>query len=128
MQAIAELDKLSNEQLVQRIKMYGGRENPRRAAAYDLANHIREHSIHIQKLMDAVGAQGSKQTEAQRIMREGCVSLGTFMAAFSLVNDEDLEKSFENQTPRKILEHVQGGIKSDIGFFAAPALPPAPSA
>ena len=48
------------------------------------------------------------------------------MDAFSLVNDEDLDKSFENQTPRKILEHVQGGIKSDIGFFAAAPVPPAP--
>lgn len=127
MQTIAELDKVSNEQLDQRVKLFS-REVPRRNAAYDLGNHLREHSIHVQKLLEKVGAQGASQTEAQRIIRENSMALGAFIAAFSLVNDEDLDKEFENQTPRKIIEHIRIGMQTQLGAITSAPVTPAPTA
>ncbi len=124
MQASAELEKLSNEQLDQRVKLFS-REVPKRVAAYDLGNHLREHSIHVQKLLEKVGAPGGNQTEAQRIIRENSIALGAFMAAFSLVNDEDLDKEFENQTPRKIIDHVRSAMQTQTAsIMSTPAAAP----
>ena len=49
----------------------------------------------------------------ETILEEAGESLGRFKALFARMSDEDLDREFEENTPRKVLEHV----KSSYTFY-----------
>ena len=102
---------LKNEQLDVKVPIFRG-EQAKRGIMYGIGNHMREHSVHIQKILRVTKASGSNPTEAQDIMRENNDALAVYLSIFSRINDEDLDNEFENQTPRKIMEHVQHALTS----------------
>ncbi len=108
-QVAPALNGLTNQQLETVVKPFRNEQSARNAL-YGIGNHVREHSVHVQKVMQVTGAAGAHPTEAQNIMRDNNVALAAFISSFSLLNDEDLDKEFENQSPRKIIEHVKHAI------------------
>ena len=104
---------LTDEQLDRKVTLRSNREVTIRMVLYMLVGHPREHSVHLKKLLQETGAQGARPSEAQLILEQGSQSLGAFAGAFSRMTDIDLEREFEGETPRTILEHV----KSSYSFY-----------
>ena len=96
---------LTSEQL-EAVVPFGRSERQKRSILYGIGDHMREHSVHIQKLLQKTGAPGAMPTESQNIMGVNNAALAAYISAFSLVTDQDLDKEFEGTTPRKIMEHV----------------------
>ena len=84
-----------------------------RGILYMMTGHPREHTVHLKKLLQETDAPGGRPSEAQTILEEAGESMGRFKALFARMTDEDLDREFEEQTPRKILEHV----KSSYDFY-----------
>ena len=108
-QAAAAGLQLQDAELEKKVPIFRG-EQSKRAILYGLGNHAREHSIHIQKVLQETGAAGARGTEALDIIREANAAMAAFLSAFSRVTDNDLDKEFESQSPRKIIEHVKHAV------------------
>lgn len=104
--------RLSNVQLDAQVPSWGGRQAPLRNMLYQAVNQPLEHTIHVAKILQVTGAPGAQATEAQHILSEAAEMLGMFTGLFARITDEDLDRSFENQTPRAVAEHVRGSIQN----------------
>ena len=104
---------LTNQDLDRSVTMRTGREMNVRGILYMMTGHPREHTVHLKKLLQETDAPGGRPSEAQTILEEAGESMGRFKALFARMTDEDLDREFEEQTPRKILEHV----KSSYDFY-----------
>ncbi len=102
--------KLSNEQLDTQVPGYGGRTNPLRNALYSPVGQAREHTIHVAKILQVTHAPAAQPTEAQAILAEAGQALGQFIGLLARLNDDDLDRSFEDQTPRKVADHVRNTV------------------
>ncbi len=99
---------LTNEQLDRSISMRSGRQTSVRGILYMMTGHTKEHTVHMKKLLQETGAPGASPSEAHLILEEAGEALGRLKALFARMSDDDLDREFEEQTPRKILEHVKG--------------------
>ncbi|MBI4329065.1 MAG: hypothetical protein HY685_04270 [Chloroflexi bacterium] len=104
--------RLSNAQLDTQVPSWGGRQAALRNMLYQTVNQPLEHTIHVAKILQVTGAPGAQPTEAQHILSESAEMLGMFTGLFARISDEDLDRSFENQTPRAVAEHVRGAIQN----------------
>ena len=105
--AVETVDKLTDSQLDTQVEGFGGRVAPLRGSVYNMVWQSREHAVHVNKILGATGAKAAHPTEAQAILGEAGQALGQFMALLARLNDEDLDRSFEDQTPSKVAEHVR---------------------
>lgn len=96
---------LSNEELDKPVT-FGRQELNVRTILYRMANHAREHTVHVKKLLAETGAPSAHPSEAQLIVELASETLGAFTGLVARMTDDDLDREFEGQTPRKILEHV----------------------
>ncbi len=101
------LSQLSDTQLDTQVQGYGGRTNPLRGSLYNGVWQSREHTIHVNKILRVTHAPAAQPTEAQAILAESGQALGQFIGLLARLSDEDLDRSFEDQTPRKVAEHVR---------------------
>jgi hypothetical protein len=69
-----------------------------------------EHTIHITKVLQMTGASGAQPTEVQSMLAAAAETIGAFTGLYARIQDSDLENSFEDQTPRKVAEHVRGSV------------------
>ena len=97
---------LSNEQLDNEVTI-GSRELPVLNVLYMLVAHPREHSIHINKILQANNAPTAMPTEAQMILSKAKESMGELLGTFARLEDSDLEREFEGHSLREILEHLK---------------------
>ncbi|GEM_PF-2550841 len=104
------VSQLSNEQLDTQVPGYGGRTAPLRGALYSPAFQSKEHAIHINKILQVTHAPAAQPTEAQAILAEVGQAVGQLIGLLARLSDEDLDRSFEDQTPRKVAEHVRNTI------------------
>ena len=104
---------LTNQELDRSVTTRTGRQMNVRGILYMMTGHPREHTVHLKKLLQETDAPGGRPSEAQTILEEAGESMGRFKALFARMTDEDLDREFEEQTPRKILEHV----KSSYDFY-----------
>lgn len=108
-----EAATLTDQQLDRSVTMRSGREMNVRGILYMMTGHPREHTVHLKKLLQQTDAPGGRPSEAQNILEEAGMSLGRFKALFARLTDEDLDREFEEQTPRKVLEHM----KSSYSYY-----------
>ena len=104
--------KLTDAHLDTPVEGFGGRVAPLRGAIYNPVNQAKEHAIHIQKILMATKAPAAAPTEAQAILAEAGQSLGQFIGLLARLTDADLDRSYEDQTPRKVAEHVRNTIRN----------------
>jgi hypothetical protein len=102
---------LSNEQLDTQVAGFGGRSTTLRNMVYQAVYQPLEHTIHITKLLQVTGASGAEPTEAQLMLKAAAETLGAFTGLYARIADEDIENSFEDQTPRRVAEHVRSSIQ-----------------
>ena len=101
---------LSNAQLDTQVTTFGGRQTTLRNTMYQAVYQPLEHTIHITKVLQVTEASGAEPTEAQLMLKAVAESLGMFTGLYARIADEDLERSFEDQTPRRVAEHVRASI------------------
>lgn len=104
------LSQLSDVQLDTQVQGYGGRTNPLRGALYNAVWQPKEHTIHVNKILHVTHAPAAQPTEAQAILAESGQALGQFIGLLARLSDEDLDRSFEDQTPRKVAEHLRNVV------------------
>jgi hypothetical protein len=97
---------LTDQQLDQRVPAFGGREVGVRQLLYQCMSHAREHSVHLNKILQQTGAPGAQPSEAQLILVQVAEALGALHGALARLSDADLDRQYEEHTPRKVLEHV----------------------
>ncbi len=106
--------RLSNEDLDARVPGYGGRETPIRNILYMMANHTREHVVHLNKIADEIGK--GNPTEAQRIATAVSEAVGALRGALARFDDSDLDTTdHEEQSVRLVLDHVADGMSANAG-------------
>ena len=106
--------RLSNEDLDAKVPGYGGRETPIRNVLYVIANHTREHVIHLNKIADEIGK--GNPSEAQRIVTAAAEAVGALYGALARFDDADLDTTdHESQSVRLILDHVAEGLATNAG-------------
>lgn len=103
---------LSNEQLDAQVPSFGGRTTTLRTMMYQAIYQPLEHSIHIAKILQVTKAPGANPTEAQAMLGEAARSIGTLTGLLARISDEDLDNSFEDQTPRAVSEHVRNSVEN----------------
>ena len=101
--------RLTNAQLDTQVAGFGGRQVALRNMLYQSIYQPVEHTTHVAKILQETGAP--RPTEVQLMLAEAGAALGRFTALFARINDEDLGRSFEDQTPRRVAEHVRGSIQ-----------------
>lgn len=106
------VSRLSNTQLDTQVPAFGGRQTPLRNSVYSPVFQSLEHTVHVAKILQVTGAPGAQATESQAILSEAAAALGKFIALYSRMTDEDLDRSFENQTPRGVAEHIRRIIEN----------------
>lgn len=104
------LSQLSDVQLDTEVPGYGGRIYPLRSSLYNNVFQPKEHTIHVTKILQVTHAPVAQPTEAQAILAESGQALGQFIGMLARLSDEDLDRSFENQTPRKVAEHLRNVV------------------
>ena len=109
---VATAAGLSNEQLDAQVPSFGGRQTALRNMLYSMVYQSLEHTIHVTKILQETGAPGASPSEVQLILSEAARALGTFTGLFARITDEDLGRSFENQTPQAVAEHVRGVVQN----------------
>lgn len=107
--------RLTNQRLDTTVQM-GTREVIARNVLYMLVAHPREHSVHINKILQATGATGAMPTESQMILARAKESMGELLGTFARLDDSDLDREFEGHTLRSILEHL---TRSHRGYLTA---------
>ncbi|MBI4289444.1 MAG: hypothetical protein HY671_13590 [Chloroflexi bacterium] len=105
-QCMLEGSALTNEQL-DKVVPLGKREVPARNILYNMVAHPREHSIHLQKVLQKTGSPASQPTEAQLILEKAAEAFGSLAGLIVRTSDDDLERESEGHTPKKVLEHVK---------------------
>ena len=98
--------ELNDGDLDKEIAGYGGRPTRVRNVLYAVANHMREHVNHINKILNVTGHPS--QSEARAILDQAAQSLGALNGALLRVDDDDLARSHEDQTIASVLEHIIG--------------------
>ena len=106
------VSQLSDTQLDTQVPGFGGRTAPLRNSVYSPVWQAKEHAIHVAKILRVTHAPMAEPTEAQAILAETAQSLGQFIGLLARLNDEDLDRSFEDQTPRKVADHVRNTVAS----------------
>ncbi|MDO8636342.1 MAG: hypothetical protein Q7R34_08900 [Dehalococcoidia bacterium] len=104
-QCVMEAASLTNEQL-DKVVPVGKREIPARTILYNMVAHPREHSIHLQKILQKTGSPASQPSEAQLILSEAAESFGSLSGLIARTSDDDMDKEFEGHSLRKVLDHV----------------------
>ncbi len=102
---ISKAAQLTNEHLDNEVTM-GTRQVIARNVLYMLVGHPREHSVHINKILQATGAPSAAPTEAQMILARAKESMGDLLGTFARLDDSDLDREQEGYTLRGILEHL----------------------
>ncbi len=105
-QCMMEAASLTNEQL-DKVVPVGKREIPARTVLYNMVAHPREHSIHLQKILQKTGSPASQPSEAQLILSAAAESFGALSGLVARTSDADLDKEFDGHSLRKVLEHVK---------------------
>ena len=105
-QCMMEAASLTNEQL-DKVVPLGKREVPARAILYNMVAHPREHSIHLQKVLQKTGSAAAQPAEAHLILSAAAESFGALNGLIARTSDDDLDKEFEGHSLRKVLEHVK---------------------
>lgn len=108
---IAKSKDLTNEQL-DTTWTSGTRQRNLRTALYNLSSHSREHSVHLQKILQKTGSPLAQPTEAQAILAKGKEAWGELEAVLACMDDKDLDRNFEGHSPRIVLEHLRDAHKS----------------
>ena len=103
---------VSNMQLDTQVASFGGRQTTLRNMVYQAVFQPLEHTIHVTKILQVTGAAGAEPTEAQLMLMAAAETLGRFTGLYARIADEDLERSFEDQTPRRVAEHVRSSIQN----------------
>ena len=106
-EAAETISQLTDAQLDTQVQGYGGRTNPLRGSLYNGVWQSREHTIHVGKILHVTHAPAAHPTEAQAILAEAGQALGQFIGLLARLSDDDLDRSFEDQTPRRVAEHVR---------------------
>ncbi len=106
LQCLLEATSLTNEQL-DKVVPVGKREIPARTILYNMVAHPREHSIHLQKILQKTGSPASQPSEAQLILSEAAESFGSLSGLIARTSDADMDKEFDGHSLRKVLEHVK---------------------
>ena len=101
---------LSNEQLDSQVTAFGGRQTTLRNLVYQAVYQPLEHTIHVTKVLQMTGAPCVQPTEAQLMLKAVAETLGMFTGLYARISDEDLERSLEDQTPRRVADHVRATI------------------
>lgn len=109
-QCILEACELNNQQLDKTVPL-GRREVAARFILYQMVGHPREHTVHLQKVLQKTGASGAQPNEAQLILGEAAESFGDFVGLFARMSDEDLDREYEGHSPRKVLEHMKSAYQ-----------------
>ncbi|MSQ40466.1 MAG: hypothetical protein EXR55_02150 [Dehalococcoidia bacterium] len=104
------VSQLSNEQLDTQVPGFGGRTAPLRGSIYSPVWQSKEHAIHVTKILQVTHSPAAQPTEAQAILAEMGQAMGQFIGLLARLSDEDLDRTFEDQTPRKVAEHVRNTI------------------
>ncbi len=111
-EAAETVAKVSNTHLDTPVAGFQGRVAPLRGSIYNMVWHPREHVIHLNKVLQESKAPTATPNEAQAILAESGQAIGQLIGLLARLNDEDLDRSFEDQTPRKVIEHVRGTFAS----------------
>lgn len=111
---------LANEELTRPVPMRTRTNATVRTVLYIVGNHAREHTVHLKKLLQATGAPGARPSEAQHVLEQAGEAMGAFQSAFARITDADLDREYEDQTPRKILEHMKSAYDSFLQNVRGP--------
>jgi len=104
------VSQVPNAQLDAQVPSFGGRTTTLRNMVYQAVWQPREHTIHVNKILQTTHAPAAQPTEAQAILAEAGQAVGLFIGLLARLSDEDLDRSFEDQTPRKVAEHIRSSV------------------
>ena len=108
---IEKATQLTNQQLDNEVTI-GTREVIARTVLYMLVAHPREHSVHINKILQDTNAPAAAPTEAQMILARAKESMGELLGTFARLDDSDLDRESEGHTLRGVLEHLAGAHRN----------------
>ncbi len=111
-EAAETVSKLTNEQLDTQVEGYGGRMAPLRGSIYNAVMQPTEHAIHIQKILQVTKSPSAEISEAEAILAQSGIAVGQLIGLLARLDDSDLDRSFEDQTPRKVVEHVANSVRN----------------
>jgi hypothetical protein len=106
------VSQLSNEQLDTQVEGFGGRMAPLRGSVYNAVWQPTEHAIHIEKILQVTKSPAANVSESQAILAQSGAAIGQLIGLLARLDDSDLDRSFEDQTPRKVVEHVANSVRN----------------